>query len=192
MNYYLYPSPPDSPTVMSLYTKEKPDFNDVKLFQLPRYKQWLTTRYAYLQEPEFKVGDKEIWFGKYSVNIEKIEENKAKIGYNKFSNVRKSHWIELRKLTHYPPGQPIDISRVSYVREVGYYRDNRNVGATSHQVAKSYLKWQPAPEPEKPEAIYAQENKKAWDNFGRMDKWRKAHAKWLKDKESGTVQAIVN
>ena len=188
-NLYIHPSP----TQFSLYTTEKPErfktaAEGVKVndeFMEKVIKEWRKDSHlAYLQEPEWKVGDKIYDKRGYCVG--------HFIGFGKSGRLKTKGYGIATTISHNPnthshycPGQKAKASQVSYVREVFKFKSK------PPHYGDLIGEWQPAPEPEKPT-----EDKKCYETSGIMkavfESWQSRHAQWLTDLSEGKVQAVVN
>jgi len=177
--FYADKSKENSPTQFSLYTTEKPKC-DISYIECLKdvYKWSEQSHFAYLQEPEFT-----------EINYWKVKElyvakqfdlrghtfiigDTLKTGSYFFQTLSKL--LKEGNLSHFYPGQKIDPSKVSYVREV-----TTTVALKEHKSSalQIYKQWQPAPEPLKNDGFkeYSQE-----------------HAQWTADRSEGKVLAIIN
>ena len=214
MNYHVHPSPKPI-TPYSLYTteklkklslikhgvaiREKAIESESKYFEAvnkENLKKHLASHHAYLQEPEFKVKQK-VYYNSKLVTITWKYKNGTWLVCDKSNPTRHESIIVLTsELTHYQPGQKVDPSKVSYVREVKWCNQYRcNFGSlisdkycpTCGRTAPRIEQWQPAPEPEEQipdgtehpvthEPLYWMRNP--------------LHAQWLTDRSEGKVQAV--
>lgn len=203
--FYVDKSKEGSPTRFSLYTTEKPftELLEHKEHAEACIHTWQTdSRYAYLQEPEWKVGEKIIYFptkGEHEV-VEIIKVDKITVGndrrivyHNNIKGITRSRPIEM--FSHFYPGQEVPSSAISYVRKVPIKSKPKKTGREVWKIEKeknlskqeykqllidNYLivkkEWKPAPEPP----------------LNHMSPGQDDYAQWLKDLSSGTVQAVIN
>jgi len=204
MNYHIDLSPPNiSKTLpkLSLYTTGKPeyeqfkDFNeineisDVKITPHEQNKiyresldMWLATRYAYLQEQEWKPYEKVHYFlkeGEPEV-VKVIRAYPEKITCLLRGTPES---IPREMLSHYYIGQTVPSSAISYVREKFKFKSKPpNYGDLIGE-------WQPSPEPE--EAII--EYSRITGGEVRQElSTNPLHTEWMKDLKSGKAQAVIN
>ena len=147
-----------------------------------RLERWQSSSIA-IKEPEFKVEDvvydgvgNEYLLGAFDNQNSEIvfatrTDDKGKYPY--------IYNFDLNDISHYYENQEIDKGKFRLVRKVEYYRDNRNVGATSHLIAKRYSEWQEVKEPV--EEIHFTET----DYFG--SDTNPEYTKFLKDKKKGLI-----
>lgn len=130
MNYHIDLSPPDTPETLpnlSLYTTGKPVKEDYRYvdglhsgildsggYNYAKTKWYSNSRYAYLQEPEWKKGD--IVYDREGVEYEYTELIEGAIAA--YGKKKGEEWVDSRidKLSHYRPGQIVPSSAISYVR----------------------------------------------------------------------------
>jgi len=202
MTYHAHPSP-NSITPFSLYTTEKPEWkpevqgvvqHDIVTPYSHELNEWQTESHlAYLQEPEWKVGDigYKIKTGQ-SFIVVGIQNSLLHYSYNLINsilpnfNTHSFPAILMENASHFHPGQKIDPKKVSYVRKVGYYNDEIIMGKTN---SVWRYKWQPALEPEKRKQIPLP-YKNPQTPLSKLVP-NPLHAQWLTDKSEGTILAVV-
>lgn len=207
--YYVEKSPENSITRFSLYTTEKPVLgmsrmgcqdNDIEYEPdsefYERIDDWLKdSRFAHLQEPEFKVGDIYYFTDGSSQSIIQDRELKMLIPkkWKSMSGEMHESNVFRNTISHFYPGQKIDPSKVSYVRENKRHKWDKVYYSGKYSSFETFATCM----------LCGCERSRLSFGYDYKDSNRKRHSKapvcWQpatepekKDLESGKVQAIIN
>ena len=188
MSYHIHHSPKPI-TPFSLYTTEKPErfktaAEGVKVndeFMEKVIKEWRKhSHLAYLQEPKFKVGENIWYYGKQYEILENQDNTLLLLQFEGYTKL-----VAISGCSHFYPGQKIDPSKVSYVREVEKWNKIRGIEVDDIEIT---LEWQPAPEPSEDDYQSAAGVKMEVS----YEHLKKEHDKWLTDLSEGKIRAIIN